>query len=271
MKNHNVEAIANPRAARIAPQEGMTGAMRVLYPETSPEQNFHAKVWVGGDSVNTGEYEDEARAVVAYLRSIDDRITSPTGAEQDSNTYQLQQWRSLDLRPDKIPQNYDEKWQLRPLNLGWNPELVCHLRKLRSEDAATTLTFYIDADKFKDNNGNNYEYFVISLDKLEYKLHLLSRFVTHYPEPEDNYTYTHIEENLPMDLIFENTSFDHVDEELMHEENDNNPIVVGPQTLAGAGEVTVNVPGGYYDLEEEDSVWRLNTDFVLVVREKEQQ
>jgi len=269
MKNHNVEAIASPGAARIAPQEEMTGRMRVLYPETSPVQNFQAKVWVGGDSVNTGEYEDEARAVVAYLRSIDNRIYSDGTSKTTS--YQLQQWRSLDLGPDKIPQNYNEKWQLRPLNLDKEPELVCHLRKPRSEDAATTLTFYIDADKFKDNDGFNYEYFVISMDKLEYKLHLLSRFVTHYPDPTDNYTYTHIEENLPMDLIFENTSFDHVDEELMHEENDNNPVVVGPQTLPASGEVTVNVPGGYYDLELEDSVWLPHTDFVLAVREKEQQ
>lgn len=247
----------------------MPGTMRVLYPETEPVQNFQAKVWVGGDSENDAEYTTGTiKTVVAYLRSIDNRINSDGTSKTTS--YQLQQWRSLDLRPDKIPQNYDEKWQLRPLNLD-KAANVCHLRKLRSEDAATTLTFYIDADKFKDNDGNKYEYFVISLDKLEYKLHLLSRFVTHYPEPEDNYTYTHIEENLPLDLIFENTSFDYVYEKLEHPENDNNPIVVGPQTLAAAGEVTVNVPGGYYDLELEDSVWLPHTDFVLVVREKEQQ
>ena len=244
--------------------------MRVVYPETEPVQNFQAKVWVGGDSIDDAEYEDDkVKAAVAYLRSIDDRITSPTGAEQDSNTYQLQQWGNIDY--SNPPANYDEKWQLRPLNLDKKPYDFCHLRKPRIEDAATTLTFYIDADKFKDNNGNNYEYFVISLDKLEYKLHLLSRFVTHYPEPEDNYTYTHIEENLPLDLIFEHTTFDKVQDVLMHPENNNNPIVVGPLTLPASGEVTVNVPGGYYDLEEEYSEWRPNTDFVLVVREKEQQ
>ncbi len=264
MKNHNVEAIANPGAARIVPQERMPEAMRVLYPGTEPVQNFQAKMWVGGNDENDGEYEDEARAVVAYLRSIDDRITSPTGAEQDSNTYQLQQWRSID--PNYTPPDYDNKWQLKQLRLDKEPEGACHLRKSRIEDAATTLTFYIDADKFKDNNGNNYEYFVISLDKLEYKLHLLSRFVTHYPEPEDNYTYTHIEENLPLDLIFEHTTFDKIEGAPAHPENDNNPIVVGPQTLPASGEVTVNVPGKYKDLEENPEAKIYLSDFVICIK-----
>jgi hypothetical protein len=237
----------------------MPTAMRMLYPETEPEQNFQAKLWVGGDDDTFMECTNgKVKAVVAYLRSMDNRITS-MGVEEDSNTYQLQQWRNIDY--SKPPENYDKKWELIPLTRDLTDTTTLHLRQPRTEDTATTLTFYIVADKFKDNNGNNYEYLVISMDKLEHKLHLLSKFGE--TEQSEENIYTHIEENLPLDTIFDNIAI------WKFPEFNTSPILA-QGTLPASGSLSISVPGKYDDPEDEEEPIEqiIMNDFVVCVRPK---
>ena len=251
MKNHNVEAIANPGAAGIAPQEGMPGAMRVVYPETSPEQNFQAKVWAGGDNKIHTEYTNgQVKAVVAYLRSMDNRMTS-TGTEYTTSTYQLQQWRNFDY--SNPPANYDEKWQLIPLTVDKTSSDTYHFRTPRTSDVSS-FTFYIDTDKFV---SGTYQYKVLSFEKLEKKLHLMSIMWE-----ESNPDYKHIEDDIAVADIFADIGY-------FGSSYDDSPIVYADSFTAGSGDETVQINPMSYTVPEhqgnpETTIYL--SDFVICIK-----
>jgi hypothetical protein len=227
--------------------------MRVLYPETEPVQYFQAKAWVGGDSADNAECTSGAvRTVVAYLRSVDNCMTS-TGTELTASTYQLQQWRNINRSPDKVPQTYDHKWQLKSLTVDDTTSGTHHFRMPRTSDVSS-FTFYIDTDKFV---SGTYKYKVISFEKLEKKLHLMSKW------PEDSPTYNHIEDNIAMADIFNNMN-------LQTPYNDS-PIVAEDTFTAPDGEKTVSIsPMKYDDPDDPDPEAKIYlSDFVICIKAEE--
>jgi hypothetical protein len=229
----------------------MPTAMRMLYPETEPVQNFQAKVWIGGDSENDAEFTTgTVKAVVAYLRSIDSRMNSD-GTSQTA-TYQLQQWRCID--PNHTPLDYNDKWELRPLDLDTALDKQ-HLRKPRPENASNEFTFYIDTNKFKPGT---YKYKVISFEKLEEKLHLMSK----KDKLPDHPLYEHINDEMTAQDIWDNIGY-------VGGYNDS-PIVVEDTFTAPDGEKSITIsPMSYTDPDPKDPGnpdTIVMTDFVICIK-----
>jgi hypothetical protein len=209
------------------------------------QQRAQAKVWVGGDDDTKGEYENgQVKAVVAYLRSMDNQINSD--GTETSTTYQLQQWRNLS---SYVPPDYDHKWQLSPLNVDRADTGTQHLRAPRLAGAPPTFTFKIDTNKFK---SGNYTYKVVSFEKLETKLHLMGK----YGDP----LYTHIE-----DQILEQDVFNYM--ALVGGYNDS-PIVAEGSFTAGNGEEPISITAlSYKDPEDQVNGETFSmSDFVIYIK-----
>ena len=247
---------------------------------TQSSRKFQIKPWYGGTDDAKKEFEDGAvSCCVAYLRSAENEVVQqedngkyvyfPSG--EDAATYQIQLWKNVDLFTDvtsAIPQK-GERWQLikatdpgkekKMLSFGSYTRLP-----LQNPHGSDYITLKINTAKFAPGE---YQYMLISLDKLEEKLHLISKYISNYPTANDEYTYEHIEDDILTDLIFQNTVFPTEQPGLYHPWNDNDPIVLGPitETWPLSPEITQKVISLTYNDSEDDEI-RQNSDFILVIK-----
>jgi hypothetical protein len=201
---------------------------------------------------------EKVRAMVAYLRSIDNRIKSD--GTETSTTYQLQQWRNVDLTSGSVPLNYDQKWKLIPRTVQEMDAITQHLRAPRPLGPPNeTFTFKIDPAKFAgalETPPTTYRYKVISFEKLETKLHLMGKY------PDGAALYTHIEDEILEQDIFNNIT--------LHGGYNNSPIVAEGSFTAGSSEVTINIsPLCYTDPDPEDPLHPETftmSDFIICIK-----
>jgi hypothetical protein len=197
-----------------------------VYVDSSSTRKFQIKPWYGCTEANemSHEYEDhKVSCVVAYLRSAENQVEESGDPSSDytppagiATKYQMQLWRNIDT---STPPNKGQKWNLEKFT---NPahrhsSSWAYLRlPLQGVGSSDQLVLKINTSKFA---SGNYEYFLISLDKLEEKLHLMSKYPQSLGGPV---YYAHIEDNLDRDKVFSESHFEGLRTDITYL---NNPIV----------------------------------------------
>jgi hypothetical protein len=130
--------------------------------------------------------------------------------------------------------------------------------------ASDNLVFTINTSKFIPGDFD-YEYQLISLDKLSEKLHLMSKFG---PTAGSDPYFPHIEEDLDVDKVFGNIPFD---TDWVASGYDNSPIIASGE-FSGTTPVTVSTTLEFYDPEDDNYPNSANkkvmSDFILVIKPK---
>jgi hypothetical protein len=254
--------------------EAVESAEQIIFLSDTSDRKFQAKFWAGCNSENAGsrEFEDgKTQCLIAYIRS-NNNVIDITGYPEDHDEYQLQYWRNIDATgvyyplPEPPEGSGDKKWKLHSMKESGNDSMYHYSginvrRPLENVGSGEQLKFNINTDKFAPGE---YQYMVISLDKLEEKLHLMSKYGLEDPDPSIPLPYNHIEDNLLNDSVFSDLDFDNDD--IPPGFNDSPIVAQGTLPTTGLYQIAVNLT--YPDPESSNYPNDLKemSDFILVIK-----